>query len=638
MSLCSRGLLAALLICCATATAQTTTLCTTFAGGNGQDGNMFDVSSTIPVTITGFDQVFGGAGATTVEIYITIGGGSYVGNESNAAAWTLLETVSLTASGAGIADPLPLSPAFMISLAPGQTQGIYITTTGSGPNVDYTNGTTVGAPFASDTALTFFEGIGNAYPFGGTFSPRVWNGCIKYQPASTFADDLTVQSIDAPMSSDPASCMPALSNTEVVSVTILNLGTNPVPAGTQIPLTWQVDGGLQTATEATPPLAAALPQFGTLTYTFTATADLSIPATYTIDVIVSLPGDANPANDLVSTMIDSVSAPVGGGPLPFFEDFETSASNGTQIPPAGWVQDTLDGTSDWFFRNTGPGSGNGPTNDHTTGSGFFAHTEDSTNEGSNAAINLDTPCLDLTTATNPILTFWVNSNDSPNDQNPLAVDVVAIGATVQDILTPIGSTNDEWVQFSASLQAFIGTTVRVRFRGRNDNPNQTGNGFSNDVGLDDVSLVDVIPGNGQAPQDGIAVLDIANSTEVNGFGVSSLLNGPYSASVAAGDNFDLVMGGEMNQAVLFLVGDLAVGAINAGPPFGQLDLANVVLAADGNGSGFLDSLFVLDGSGNRAHSFPSTSILSGQTLGFQLIVFNTGTAFGFSNAVEVTFN
>ena len=67
-------------------------LTTTLAAGNGQNGAMFDITniSGALVTITSFDQGFFAAGtATLYEVYTVTAGTSFVGNETNAGAWTL---------------------------------------------------------------------------------------------------------------------------------------------------------------------------------------------------------------------------------------------------------------------------------------------------------------------------------------------------------------------------------------------------------------------------------------------------------------------------------------------------------------------------------------------------------------------
>jgi hypothetical protein len=165
-------------IAAVTLTAQSP-LTTTFAGGNAQSGNMFDIVGVTPVVITGFDVNL--AGTATIEVYSITAGTTYVGNETNPAAWTLLGTAP-NVVGAGLGVPTPVPLVLSVPINPAQQQGFYVTvTTGT---LAYTNGTVLGAVFAANSDIQFLEGIGNAYPFGAIFSPRVWNGRIHYVPGA----------------------------------------------------------------------------------------------------------------------------------------------------------------------------------------------------------------------------------------------------------------------------------------------------------------------------------------------------------------------------------------------------------------------------------------------------------------------
>ena len=157
-------------------------LTSTFAGGNEQDGNMFDVVPLSNITVQDFDINLQ-TGTNSIEVYYKVG--TYAGFETNGAAWTLLGSVSGLVS-AGTGTPTNLGLNLSLSLTAGQTYAFYVTTTGGGaPYLDYTNGTTVGALYSANGDLQIYEGVGKAYPFGGTFSPRVWNGAIRYSAGST---------------------------------------------------------------------------------------------------------------------------------------------------------------------------------------------------------------------------------------------------------------------------------------------------------------------------------------------------------------------------------------------------------------------------------------------------------------------
>lgn len=172
--------LAALVAVAAALPAQvgTNQLTTTYVSNNGQSGNMFDVDAVAPLSITDL-AINADPGTFDVEVYIVTGGGSYIGNETNPAAWTRVDLFTgVTSAGTDVPTLLPpLSTP--INIAPGTIQGIYVTLVNS-TLINYTNGTTEGALFATDGVLNFYEGRGNAYPFGGNFVPRVWNGDIYY--------------------------------------------------------------------------------------------------------------------------------------------------------------------------------------------------------------------------------------------------------------------------------------------------------------------------------------------------------------------------------------------------------------------------------------------------------------------------
>jgi len=158
----------------------TGSLTTTFAGGNGHNGNMFDLTAKETITITGWEgSIDAGGGSATIEVYYVTDHTSFVGKETNQAFWTLLGSVTLPSTNpAGTPTVVAIGG---LTIASGETVGIYWTTTASA-NVDYTNG-----PLGvfENAELRFEDrGTGNAYPFGGMFSPRIWNGTIHYATSS----------------------------------------------------------------------------------------------------------------------------------------------------------------------------------------------------------------------------------------------------------------------------------------------------------------------------------------------------------------------------------------------------------------------------------------------------------------------
>ena len=159
--------------------ANAATLTTTFAGGNGQNGNMFDVNiiSTTDLLVTSLDLNMNmdmSVETSDIEVYGRIG--SWVSFEGSSAGWTLLsQTPSVTGNGEGLSTTVNINDFVLPALS---TYALYITrTTG---DLNYTNGTSVGNVFAQNADLQILEGAGKVYAFSNTFTPRIWNGSITY--------------------------------------------------------------------------------------------------------------------------------------------------------------------------------------------------------------------------------------------------------------------------------------------------------------------------------------------------------------------------------------------------------------------------------------------------------------------------
>ncbi|MGK0521944.1 MAG: hypothetical protein ACJAUC_004663, partial [Planctomycetota bacterium] len=159
------------------ATVAQSPLVAPFNSDNGQSGNQFDLVATSPVIISGFDVNID-AGVWDLEVYTVTGGGTKVGVENNASAWTLVGSAT-GVTGAGLNLPTPLPIALAIPIAPGQTQGFYVTVS-NGTSMNYTNGVTPQGVLASNGDLTILEGTGHSYPFGSLFNPRNFNANIYY--------------------------------------------------------------------------------------------------------------------------------------------------------------------------------------------------------------------------------------------------------------------------------------------------------------------------------------------------------------------------------------------------------------------------------------------------------------------------
>lgn len=169
------------------AASQANSLTTLFTGGNNGASLWtvymdMGVTSATGITITALDVNTNSAVGTpfTLDVYATALGGTYVGNTSNPAAWTLMGSGSGTSVALGSPSNADTSDFF---LGPG-TYGFAIRYTGIAPAYTNGNGTN---QFYSNADLSLTLGASQATvngPFnGGTaFTPRVWNGTVYYTP------------------------------------------------------------------------------------------------------------------------------------------------------------------------------------------------------------------------------------------------------------------------------------------------------------------------------------------------------------------------------------------------------------------------------------------------------------------------
>lgn len=149
---------------------------------NGSGAVMFEVMANKNVRINAFDLYF--TGTTNVSFYVK--NGTFVGSESNAAAWTLLNTISVT--GAGTAVAVRANLPVPIELTANQLKGIYI----FGSGVRYiglaATPATIGQVWQTNGTLTLYGGIGGGALFsGGTNPGRTFGGNIYYIGADSLA-------------------------------------------------------------------------------------------------------------------------------------------------------------------------------------------------------------------------------------------------------------------------------------------------------------------------------------------------------------------------------------------------------------------------------------------------------------------
>jgi hypothetical protein len=396
-------------------------LTTTFAAGNGQNGNMFDLTvGNSGISVTAVDIHTTSTASVTIETYYRVG--TYVGADTNAALWTLHESV--TATGAGTGNGTTITYTSPLILNSNTVYGMYITaTTGS---LQYTNGTGGNQQY-SNADIQLDLGYGKSYPFGSTFNPRVWNGTIYYTAGLSVVT--------------PAS-LPAGAEGSAYSTTILaDYGTTPY--------TW---ANLSGSTAL--PSGLSLSAGSNNDFILSGTPATGSAGTYTFTVEVT------DATSEVKTKVMSVFIMPPPAQMPFTDDF--SSSTGWQLD-TGWQRGSATAYSATGPNRTEPGTDTSPSADnnilgHIIGADYAASM--------GATVWATSPPFDCSTAATVSLRFerWLGCSLGDTAK----IQVSNNGTTWNDVwVAPTGSnTNDTaWVYSGYDITAWAAgnAVVQVRF-------------------------------------------------------------------------------------------------------------------------------------------------------------------------------
>ncbi|MBW8049830.1 MAG: S8 family serine peptidase, partial [Cytophagales bacterium] len=271
-----------------------------------------------------------------------------------------------------------------------------------------------------------------------------------------------------------------------VSIRLNNYGIDTIST---IPLHYQVNGGPvvnDTFPDTLAPGSSAV-------HNFLSAENFSVPGNYNISAWADYPSDGNAYNDTSKTMIEVVTGTLVG--LPWSEDFETFALCATtadcEITTCnlvnGWINDVnlVFDDIEWRTDDGGTFSSNtGPTIDHAPGTstGNYLYLEASGSCNTRSA-HLITPCIDLTAATLPELSFWYHMYGA--DMGELHVDILQGGTWSNDIMIPVsGDQGDSWKEAKVNLVPYTGQIINIRFRGI------TGSGYQSDMAIDDISIIE----------------------------------------------------------------------------------------------------------------------------------------------------
>lgn len=170
-------------------------LVSSYAGGNGSFGNVFDVvAKKDGLLITSLDlhtRVLTPADAepdVDLQVYTKAGSHEDYATETDRSKWRKIVDTKIRGMGNMNASPIPPEAFEAFTIAPGETHAIYVTLNSA--DIRYTSSDIpFGEPVVSNEHLDILQGSGiGDFPWGPAFKKRQWNGSIKYKvldPATT---------------------------------------------------------------------------------------------------------------------------------------------------------------------------------------------------------------------------------------------------------------------------------------------------------------------------------------------------------------------------------------------------------------------------------------------------------------------
>lgn len=184
--------------------------------------------------------------------------------------------------------------------------------------------------------------------------------------------------------------------------------------------------------------------------------------------------DFNAGNDTLSTTVANERINV----FPSIEDFE-AVNLGIPTFENGWT--TNAGTFRWFSQ-AGPTStgSTGPNVDHTTGSNSGRYLYAESSSGSLGALaELSSPCIDLSSLSQPMLEFWYHAYGADINELQIFYQTTSLNWLPLDTLRGQQQTysNDAWKRYRKALPT---AATRVKF------VVVRGNSFEGDFAIDDI--------------------------------------------------------------------------------------------------------------------------------------------------------
>ncbi|GLB54139.1 hypothetical protein NBRC110019_31800 [Neptunitalea chrysea] len=167
--------------------------------------------------------------------------------------------------------------------------------------------------------------------------------------------------------------------------------------------------------------------------------------------------------------------------LPKVAPYSNGFEAGGDIPPC-WSQGDANG-EDWVFATSGGHVGSaGTLSGSTITNNYFAYVDDSSTH--NVGTTLYTPFVDVSALTNPVLYFYMISDNEGNTNVDFSVDFFD-GTTWHDDVFVSNTDKTNWTKITIALSGYTITgPVQARFVVDENN----GADFYDDVAIDDVTF------------------------------------------------------------------------------------------------------------------------------------------------------
>ena len=296
-----------------------------------------------------------------------------------------------------------------------------------------------------------------------------------------------------------------------------------------------------------------------------------------------------------------------------FDDFTTcgtNCSNGTCTLSKGWGNPTSGDDFDWTTDANGtPNNNTGPSGDHTSGSGNYLYTEASGCFPSKTAYLLS-PCFDLTSLTNPKLSFWYHMWAYYDYMGTMSVQASTdYGITwSSNLWSKTGNQGNNWYKEILDLSSYSSTThLMLRWTGTTG-PHTT-NGYYGDMAIDDVSIVQLLSGNydigsGQTYTSIADAISDLNTFEVSGATTFYLRDATYS---------------ESPMTINSIAGASAANTITFKPYSGVTPTITITAASDDAGFELNGADYITFDGSNTSDARDMTIIMAGtNSRGFEL--------------------